>query len=45
MSTKMNIFDKIKSFIGDIGFSLFLWSLGMTNSQYLDQMCGKSEGE
>ncbi len=35
---EQTLIDKIKSFIGHIGFSLFLWSINMTQDEYLDRI-------
>ena len=45
MSEKVSLFQKIKNIIGSLSFDVFLWSLGMTNSEYLDSMCGSENEE
>ncbi|KKQ10201.1 MAG: hypothetical protein US20_C0002G0002 [Candidatus Pacebacteria bacterium GW2011_GWF1_36_5] len=45
MSEKVSLFQKIKNIIGSLAFDVFLWSLGMTNSEYLDAICGLQEDD
>ena len=41
----ISLLDRLKNFIGHIAYSIFLWSLSMTNEQYLDAIYGSNESE
>jgi len=41
----IRLLDRLKNFIGHIAYSIFLWSLSMTNEQYLDAIYGSNESE
>ena len=34
MMSKQSLFDRLKEFIGNVAFDVFLWSVSMTNEQY-----------
>ena len=36
--TQETFFDKVRDWLGGIGFNLFLWSIRMTADEYLDMV-------
>jgi hypothetical protein len=38
MDNKQSLRDWLKGWIGHIGYSLFLWSINMTNEEFIDEV-------
>lgn len=40
---KQSIFDRLRSWIGGVGFQIFLWSIHMTQDQYIEYICEQED--